>query len=300
METSGNGKARRWPIYIAVPLVLLVLLSAALFILFFRVHVVPPISVKLVDAITGKPVPGMNVCLQVESMTLGGPEPLRTTESSSGPSGRTFFWPAVYMNYFLTGWRGYWIRVTDPDVQLATTCGTYLSWIYIHPEEWPTDLGPDAGGRQKYFPVALLRGSGSDPDFILRGGRDAMQREMEFPVGLRIALIPVLKDVSDCEHIADGSLAEYCLQLNTYAAAMSLRDTDDEATWAHAEKLCDEVNDPLVSAHCKGAFRGATMLRRNRPCCVPNPNNPLLRLNLDSCFQGGPCYSLPAIKNQSQ
>jgi len=297
METPGKGRAKRWPIYVAVPLVILVFLFGALFVLFFRVHVVPPISIKLVDALTGKPVPGVNVCLQVESMTLGGPEPLKTKESTSGGSGRIFFWPSVYTNGFLTGWRGYWIRVTDPDVQLAPACGTYLSWTYIHAEGWPINLDPNASGRQKYFPVALLRGSDSDPDFH---GRGAMQREMEFPVGGRIALIPVLENASDCEHIADASLAEYCRQLNTYAEAMSLRDTDDEVTWAHAEKLCDQISDPFASGTCKVIFRNATMLRRSRPPAIARPCNPLLRPNrpfaTGGCFQATPFFTLPPDK----
>ncbi len=227
-------------------------------------------------------------------MDLGGPEPLGTMESTSGRSGRIFFWPSVYAKFLLT-WRGYWIRVTDRNVQLAPECGTYLSWMYIHGEGWPINLGPDTGGRKKYFPVALLRGSDSDPDFH---GRGAMQREMQFPLGARIALIPVLENVSDCEQITDASLADYCRQLNTYAAAMSLRDTDDEVTWAHAERLCDHVNDPLASAACKGQFRGATMLRRNRPFPTSRPCNPLLTrpIATGGCFQATPFFTLPPDK----
>jgi hypothetical protein len=54
-----------------VGLVLLIgiLLASGLYIHLF-VHVVPPISGKVVDAITGQPVPGMKVCLQVDSDVL--------------------------------------------------------------------------------------------------------------------------------------------------------------------------------------------------------------------------------------
>jgi hypothetical protein len=36
------------------------------------VRVVPPVSTEVVDAITGKPVPGISVCLQAEAINLGG------------------------------------------------------------------------------------------------------------------------------------------------------------------------------------------------------------------------------------
>ena len=127
-----------------------------------------------------------------------------------------------------------------------------------------------------------------------------MQREMGFRVGARIALIPVLENASDCKRIADASLAEYCHQLNTYAAAMSLRITDDEVTWAHAERLCDQVTDPFASATCKYFFRDAITQRRSRPFTIARPCNPLLRRNepfaTGGCFQPTPCFGLPPDK----
>ena len=69
-ETAYHNKTRRWPKYLGLLLVVPILLVSALFVL-SSVRVVPPISAKVVDAITGKPVPGMSVCLQVEGMNLG-------------------------------------------------------------------------------------------------------------------------------------------------------------------------------------------------------------------------------------
>lgn len=259
-ETSYPNKTRRWPKYLVLLLVIPILLVGALFVL-SSVRVVPPISAKVVDAITGKPVPGMSVCLQVEGMNLGGLEGLRTDMSRTSTSGRVFFSPSVHAS-LLMAWRGYWIRVTDPNAQIAPPCGSYIAWMDLigATKGWPINLGPDEKGRPKYFPAALLRGE-PDPYFSRWG---AMHRAMGFPVGSRIALIPVLQSASDCKQISDSSLAEDCRQLNTYAAALSLRKKGDPESWALAETLCDEVDHSYASATCKGVFRGATKSRQAR------------------------------------
>ncbi len=251
-KTSYRNKPRRPLRYVGFLLLVPFFLIGALFVL-SSVRVVPPISTKVVDAITGKPVPGMSVCLQVEGMNLGGLEGLRTDMSRTSASGRVFFWPSVHAS-LLPAWRGYWIRVTDPDAQIAPPCGSYIAWMDLRAKGWPINLGPDENGRPKYFPVALLRG---EPDPYFSRWR-AMHRAMGFPVVSRIALIPVLPNASDCKQIPDPSLAEDCRQLNTYATAMSLRKKDDPESWALAETLCDEVDHAYSSAWCKGVFRGAT------------------------------------------
>ena len=262
-QTPYQKKTRRWPKYVALLLAVPILLVGALFVL-GSMRVVPPISVKVVDAITGKPVPGMSVCLQVEDMNLGGLEGLRTNMSRTGDSGRVSFWPSVHAS-LLMAWRGYWIRVTDPNAQIAPPCGSYVAWMDLGAKGWPINLEPDGNGRPRYFPVALLQGE-PDPYFSRWG---AMHRVMGFPVGSRIALIPVLQSAGDCRRISDPSLAEDCRQLNAYAAAMSLRKKDDQESWALAEALCDEVDHSYCSAKCKGVFRRVT---RSRQARRSNPN----------------------------
>jgi hypothetical protein len=258
-ETAYRHKTRRWPKYLGLLLVIPILLVGVLFVL-SSVRVVPPISAKVVDAITGKPVPGMSVCLQVEAMNLGGLEGLRTDMSRTSDSGRVFFWPSVHASLLLPAWRGYWIRVTDPSAQIAPPCGSYVAWMDLisGTKGWPINLGLDGHGTPKYFPLALLRGE-PDPYF---SRWSALHRAMGFPVGSRIALIPVLQNASDCKQIPDPSLAEDCRQLNTYAAAMSLRRKGDPESWALAETLCNEVDHAYASATCKGVFQGARRLRQ--------------------------------------
>jgi hypothetical protein len=257
-ETAYHNRTRRWPKYVGLPVAILILLVGALCVFGF-VRFVPPISATVVDAITGEPVPGMSVCLQVERMNLGGLEALRSDVSRTSDSGRVFFWPSVHADLLLS-WRGYWIRVTDPNAQLIPACGAYAEWMSLGAKGWPINLGPDANGRRKYFPIALLRGK-PDPYFRRWG---AIHRAMGSPVGSRIALMPVLQSASDCRQISEPSLAEDCRQLNTYAAALSLREKDDQESWALAEKLCDEVDHSYYSATCKGVFRRVTTSRKAR------------------------------------
>jgi hypothetical protein len=258
-ETSFQSKKRRWPKYVGFLLLAPLLLVSALCALGF-VHLVPPISAEVVDAVTNKPVSGMSVCLQVESMNLGGLQGRRNSMLKTGNSGRFFFWPSVHGD-ILPAWRGDWIRITDPNTEIASPCGPDIGqWDLTMTHGWPISLGPNANGGSRYFPLALLRGQ-RDRYFY---GWEPMYRAMGFPVGSRIALIPVLQSVSDCKKIPDPSLAENCRQLNTYATALSLRRKDDPDSWALAETLCREVTDNAYSAMCEGNFYRVTRSRQAR------------------------------------
>ena len=90
--------------------------------------------------------------------------------SRTGDSGRFLFSPSIYMGLLLA-WRGYWIRVTDPEVQIAAACGDDVNQFDLaEAQGWPIDLGPNEHGRPKYFPVALFRG---EPDIRHLLGCDA-------------------------------------------------------------------------------------------------------------------------------
>ena len=254
--SSRHSRSTPWLKYIPLLLLPVILLVGAMYVLGF-VRITPPISAKAVDAVTGKPIPGMTVCLQAQDL---GRHLLRSKMSRTGDSGRFLFSPSIYMGLLLA-WRGYWIRVTDPEVQIAAACGDDVNQFDLaEAQGWPIDLGPNEHGRPKYFPVALFRG---EPDlYVIYWG--AMHRTMAFPLGARIALIPVLQNVNDCKQVADVSLSEDCRQLNTYAAAMSLRDKRDAESWTLADKLCGEVDHSTYSGMCKGIFFRITRSRQAR------------------------------------
>ena len=246
--------------YVGLTLLVLLLLLAALFAIAF-IHVVSPISAKVVDAITAKPVSEINVCLQVDGKGLGGREVLRSEMSPTNDSGKFFFRSSVHLMRSPRKWGGYWIRVLDPNEGIGSRCGADIGQSELDKtEQWPVYLGPDANGRSKYFPVALWRGD-PDPSAFHWG---AMHRALGFPLGKRIALIPILQNVNDCKQIHDSSLSEDCRQLNTYAAALSLRENQDAESRARAATLCGEVDHAFFSAWCRGKLAEFAMLQTAR------------------------------------
>jgi hypothetical protein len=196
------------------------LILFALFVLFFSVHVVPPISARVVDAVSGKPLAGMNVCLVG---TDRGSE-----ETQTDPSGRFSFSASIIRTDLFRNWQGYSVRVTDPRMDMIKMgivphCGYSLTVDFGVASTFmraaPARLSPlDKVDRPLYFPVAV----GSRP---LTGPprTHAVERKMGFPLGGRIELIPLLRNVNECQPIEDPDLAEYCRALNGSAAADDLR-----------------------------------------------------------------------------
>jgi hypothetical protein len=77
---KGDSK-RRWLKWIVVPPLVLGFLAVALYAAFF-IRIVPPRSVRIVDALTGKPLAGMNVCIQATGPAWSGKQALKTTLTS--------------------------------------------------------------------------------------------------------------------------------------------------------------------------------------------------------------------------
>lgn len=106
---------RIWLECVGLVLLIGILLAGGLYIHLF-VHVVPPISRKVVDAITGQPVPGMKVCLQADSDVLD--QVPRKEVSSSSARASSFSRPRSTTGGCCGRWRGIrsgWIlKVTWP------------------------------------------------------------------------------------------------------------------------------------------------------------------------------------------
>lgn len=237
-------------------LLVLIALGGAIYCFLF-LRVVPPISAKVVDALTGEVVSGVNVCLDV-SVTAWGRQVLRQEPSTSNASGRAFFWPSIHDLPILQPWQGYGIQVTDPQTEFSPACAPTLGWNFTDRNPWPLYLGETENGRPKYFPVRLVKDGDAEMRF---SDWLAMRRTLGFPLNLRIRLIPVLKNIEDCKRIEDPSLAEDCRQLNTYAAAMSLRENQDGESQRRAHELCQEVDQLRLSTECQGRLSGFAMLR---------------------------------------
>jgi hypothetical protein len=209
-------------------LVALGLLLLGLLFLSQSVHFVPPISARVVDAVSGKPLAGMNVCLEATVRNWKEPAPPRSEETQTDPTGRFSFSSSIIHTDLFQNWLGYSVRVTDPRMDIVKVgivphCGTSLTVDFIVATTFmraaSAELSPlDKVDRPLYFPVAV----GSRP---LTGlpRTHAVEREMGFPLGGRIALIPLLGNVDECHSIKDPDLGEYCRALNGSAAAETLR-----------------------------------------------------------------------------
>ena len=212
----------------------------------FRVGT-PWISGTVLDAVTGKPVPGVDVCLLVTYAPVNfdhrrSSEVMRSVGTRTDPSGRFFFerWDDE-LDWF-DHWEGYGIVVTDPAAQWKEACG---KGIYLLEASYPSGGHSDifrieayfqglsdspAKSPLPYFPAALVK----DPDdpHPLPYGRSVsfghfadgtLVRKLGNPSKLKIALVPLLRDKDECRLAEDSDFAELCRQMNQSPTADDLR-----------------------------------------------------------------------------
>ena len=91
-----------------------------------------------------------------------------------------------------------------------------------------------------------------------------MERQAGFSFMFRIPLIPLLERAEDCKKIKDTSLSDACYKLNTYAAAMSLREEQDSKSQERAQSLCRDVDLVSLSTACKNALAESELLHKSR------------------------------------
>jgi hypothetical protein len=193
--------------------------------------VIPPMEARIVDAMTGEPIRGVSITLEI-SKTVGLSEHTDVIHSAtSGQSG----W------FFLKGWIHFpGILFQDLDSSwLAVNEGYGDSGrpgngvrIDVSPK---SDQGV-AGTNAQYFPVAV-----TFQRRVCKGAWMATCVRKAFPWGITIPLIPILEDVNACKKIRDSELAENCRQLNTYRDAfLEMGPTDEQ--WKRAQELCIAVD----------------------------------------------------------
>jgi hypothetical protein len=206
LVSAQNRRARKgWLLYLGVLAAFLSLLVGTIYAYLF-VHIVPPVSGTVVDAVTGRPIGAIRACLRVDAEALGHSEVLRTETVKTDNSGKFAFRPSVYDLSMLTQWRGYSVRLTDPQNDMAAPCG---------PELGPglSETHPDQAIRVKgYFPVALvepIRAAKSNLAW------SSTTRPMGPRSGMKILLLPVLTVPDECSRVTSQQLANDCRQLVT-------------------------------------------------------------------------------------
>jgi hypothetical protein len=204
--------------------------------------IIPPITGRVTDAVTGEALAGVNVTFGIERYEGFGAAPTVVHDVAvTRPSGR--FWLRPFFR-----WRGfplpdfgeYWLAVNqDPRSTLFKASAFYKVL------DRPTSSGVDndvTSGR--YFPLTVT----FEPNGCSGIVWPATCLYRSFWLGVSIPLIPVFDDAQRCGSIVDTSLRERCRQLNTYRAAFLHVDTFDDAQ--RGRRLCAEADAGWLSETC--------------------------------------------------
>jgi len=225
---------RRWVVRLVVGF--LVVISLA--ILAFGLHIVPPIAGRVTDAVTGAPIAGVQVALEVEryeASTHVDAHPVAVT----GDSGR--FWLGPFVAWAIMGIGDSWVIVNHaPDSSDAFSPAE--TEVLYHPLTRRTG-GPVSPA--SYFPVTLSFTGRCDPTTYWEP-TCINTRWWSFR---SIPLVPMLDDVEGCTKIGDSTLPARCRELNLYRSAFLRVGPFDDAQ--RAGRLCDQVTDRRVSQTCR-------------------------------------------------
>ena len=206
-------KTRRWLKWIALALLCFALAVGGLYVYLF-VRIAPTMSVEVVDALTNKPLPNMDVCLQVVASGLGHKQALRSELLRTDTKGEVFFGWSIHDLAILQTWDGYSLHLSDPKSDFSLPCGPQVGFELSRFSE---RLGDSRADGTQYFPVELAESIANPKQRDL--GWTRIQRSATFKRSMRVELIPILPAPDGCKQIVDPRSAEECRQLNTEAVA---------------------------------------------------------------------------------
>ncbi len=218
---------RKWWVYLGCGLFIVCFVVLVLFLVIIAplfVGVVPPISGRLVDAISGKPVAGMDVCLQAYVLDWGTHTVVRSEVTRSDVFGNFSFSSSTHNVVGFRNWRGYSFTITDPNAEMVPTCEYSILAAFSNfsvqineGRSW----APINSGKPVYFPVEL----GQNPSPM-----GPLNQKMKHFWGGEIALIPLLQNARECQGIRDPSLAPFCKEMNNSAVASLMRTAIQQAS----------------------------------------------------------------------
>lgn len=251
---------------------------------------IPAISGQILDAVTGKPLAGIDVTLRALSASAtffgSGEKVLRYENNRTSQTGQFRF--ATSLEEFaalpLTTIKEYWLSVNRTfwspawmKAQRADLSDPVDSTL----ADMTGDVAPDPLFRTKvtrHFefstPGARVNNKGYFP-MAVKFRRPCAQQwnancvNFEEAQNLRILLIPVLDNPADCARITDAAVREQCRQLNTYRAAFLHADTIAEV---HAGRvLCGQVDQGPGSKACLKSLSSYILYPQSFTGRVPLP-----------------------------
>jgi hypothetical protein len=202
---------------------------------------IPPISGRVVDAVSGKPIGGMTLTLQMS--TYRGFS-VHTEVESTATSDRSGSFSLAGFNHpaktVLDEFRAHWLTVNQGFDATGQEENSAATQVLYNPMSNRRGV---AVGDKRYFPLTVT----SKPEGCDRVWA-ATCMYIKSWTDIAIPLIPVLEDVYGCNAIGESSLHEKCRQLNSYRGAYAHIDTYEEVQ--KGKKLCSQVDDEIISAEC--------------------------------------------------
>ncbi|HEV2395953.1 MAG TPA: hypothetical protein VGS27_03280 [Candidatus Sulfotelmatobacter sp.] len=163
------------------------------------------------DSITGKPLPNMNVCMQVWSKGWTK-QALRSDLKVTNGNGVTFFWPTVLNLLPLQGFDGYDIQITDPHGDFPQACGPNVGFgLGLTMTEGADRFADARRDGSVHFPVELVK----PEDLPKNISWFPFMRGVTFRPFMTVQVVPVESSPDACKAANDPQMLQECTRLNT-------------------------------------------------------------------------------------
>jgi len=204
-------------------------------------QVIPPVTGRVVDAVSGKPIGGIALTLQISTYE-GFSKHTEVKSTATSTESQSFS---------LAGWnhpaespldeiRSYWLTVNEGFETTGIEESSAETEVLYNPM---SNQSGWAANDKRYFPLVItFRRDGCQR----RWGATCMH--LESSSNITIPLIPTLDDPSDCSKISDAPLRENCRQLNTYRTALLHVGSYEEVK--KGKELCGQVDGGFISKTC--------------------------------------------------
>jgi hypothetical protein len=208
---------------------------------YLAAQVILPVSGRVVDGVTGMPVEGVSLTLQIS--TYEGFS-VHTEVKNTATSNRAGRFSLVGTSHPATSpldqIRSYWLTVNETSEETGLEENSAATRVLYNPM---SNRRGEAVGDKRYFPLTVtFRPDGCDRVWVATCIYIASRADIV------VRLIPVLDDVYGCNAIGDVRLRENCRQLNTYRAAFLHVGTYEEMK--KGKQLCAEVDGDVISSAC--------------------------------------------------
>jgi hypothetical protein len=198
----------------------------------------PHISGTVVDAMTGRPLPGMDICLLItvnDDFVGHTTKVMKSATTRTDASGMFSLarWDGT-LDLFERGY-GYGIAVTDPAARWDQKCAGDVYLLGRDPDVLQRELDLERGQpgsaenrRLPYFPAAVVGDPSNPYPFAYGHGlldwlpSAALVQKIDDPKNVKVSLFPLLTDEKQCQS-ADSKLVEWCRWMNVSSAADALR-----------------------------------------------------------------------------